>query len=101
MLTTSALNGIKEYIRKTISYAMYKVGSTYYRAPISSTEVDTDGKVVVSVTITHESAGSITVSEIQLYDNNGQLWLSKAESVSRTSVQEGILYRFRFTITES
>lgn len=100
MLTTSALNGIKDHIRKTISYAMYKIGSSYYRAPISQTAVDGSG-VTVDVVISHESAGNITVSEIQLYDNNGQLWLSKAESVSRTSVQEGILYRFKFTITES
>ena len=100
MLTANALSGIKDYIRKTISYAMYKIGSTYYSVPIASAEVTADGCVTVSVTISHEDAGNITVSEIQLYDNNGQLWLSKAENITRTSVQEGILYRFKFSVNE-
>jgi hypothetical protein len=44
--------------------------------------------------------GDINVTEVQLYDTNNNLWLSKPESLVRKDVQEGILYRFTFIIQE-
>ena len=60
-----------------------------------------DGRVGITFIIDHTLPGDIIVTEVQLYDCNGSLWASKAESISRKAVQEGILYRFAFTITES
>ena len=82
MLTNSALNSLRNHLKNSIAYARYKVGSTYYQAEIQTAE------------------GNITVTEVQLFDHNGTLWASKAESITRKDAQEGILYRFRFTIIE-
>lgn len=101
MLTATALTTIKNCIKNSISYAQYKVGSTYYKANIRSAYIMDDGRVAITFIIDHTVAGNITVTEVQLYDKNGSLWASKAESISRRDVQEGILYRFAFTITES
>ena len=60
-----------------------------------------DGRVAITFIIDHTLNGDITVTEVQLYDHNGSLWASKAESILRRDVQEGILYRFAFTITEN
>lgn len=100
MLTNAALQSMKAHLKDSIAYAMYKVGSTYYKAGIQSASVLEDGRVAITFIIDHTVAGNVTVTEVQLYDHNGVLWASKAESITRSAVQEGILYRFRFSVTE-
>lgn len=100
MLTTSALTGFKEYVKRTVSYAKYKVGSTYYSTDNVKVYITSSGTVAIDVTIDHSASGSITVTEIQLYDTSGTLWLSKAESLKRASNQEGIFKRFTIEIKE-
>ena len=101
MLTATALTAIKNCMITNISYAQYKVGNSYHKADIRSAYIMDDGRVAITFIIDHSIAGDITVTEVQLYDHNGSLWASKAESIIRRDVQEGILYRFAFTITES
>jgi len=100
LLTAAAIEGYKEYTKKTIAYAKYKAGGTYYKANISSVSVLPDGRLAVDFLIDHTVPGDITVTEVQLYDTNNNLWLSKPESLVRKDVQEGILYRFTFIIQE-
>jgi len=100
MLTDSALNGFKSFVERTIAYAKYKIGSTYYQAAIHRKERLSDGKIAVYFSITPESSGNVTITEVQLYDTNNELWATKAESIIVASVQEGILYRFTFEIKE-
>ena len=100
MLTNSALNSLRNHLKNNSAYARYKVGSTYYQAEIQTAEVLADGRIAVTFIIDHTVAGNITVTEVQLFDHNGTLWASKAESITRKDAQEGILYRFRFTIVE-
>lgn len=101
MLTNNALQSLRKHLLDNIGYAQYKVGSTYYRAPIQTAEILADGRIAITFVIDHTVAGNITVTEAQLYDRNGVLWASKAESIQRTDAQEGIFYRFRFTIEEA
>ncbi len=100
LLTTAAIEGYKEYTKRTIAYAKYKVNGTYYKANISSVTVLADGRLAVDFLIDHTVPGDINVTEVQLFDTNQNLWLSKPESLTRRDVQEGILYRFTFTIQE-
>lgn len=100
LLTTAAIEGYKEYTKRTIAYAKYKASGTYYKANISSVSVLSDGRLAVDFLIDHTVPGDISITEVQLYDTNQVLWLSKPESLTRKNVQEGILYRFTFTIQE-
>lgn len=100
MLTNTALNSLRNHLKNSIAYARYKVGNSYYTADIQTAELLADGRIAVTFIIDHTVAGNITVTEVQLCDHNGALWASKAESITRKDAQEGILYRFRFTITE-
>lgn len=100
MLTSAALDSIRKHLAESIAYAQYKVGSSYYKADIQTAEVLADGRIAITFIIDHTITGNITVTEVQLYDHNGVLWASKAESITRAAVQEGILYRFRFTVAE-
>lgn len=100
MLSSAALTSMRNHLKNNIAYAQYKVGGTYYKTDIQTAEVLADGRIAITIVIDHTVAGNITVTEVQLYDHNGTLWASKAESITRKDVQEGILYRFRFTIQE-
>jgi len=100
LLTTNALNDLKQYIQKKVAYAKYKVGSTFYQAPIQKTEILTDGRVAIYVLIDHSVPGDITISQLQLYDTGGNVWLDKPESIFRRDLQEGVLIRITFNIQE-
>lgn len=100
ILTSAAMDSIRKHLKESIAYAQYKVGGCYYKADIQNAEVLADGRIAITFIIDHAIAGNITVTEVQLYDHSGVLWASKPEFIKRETVQEGILYRFRFTVTE-
>lgn len=100
LLTAAAIEGYREYTRRTVAYAMYRVAGVLHRANISSITALPDGRLAIDFTIDHTLTGDITVTEVQLYNTSGVLWLNKTENIVRRAVQEGILYRFTFTIQE-
>ena len=99
MLTSAALTGYRNYTKRVVSYAKYKIGSTYYESRIESVKTLSSGIVEISFMIELES-GSGTVSEVQLYYTDNELWLSKAESLKLSDVSEGFLYVVRLDIKE-
>ena len=99
MLTSAALTGYRNYTKRVVSYAKYKIGSTYYESKIESVKTLPSGIVEISFMIELES-GSGTVSEVQLYNTDNELWLSKAESLKLSGVSEGFLYVVRLDIKE-
>lgn len=100
MLTPNAMTGIKDYVKRTVSYAMYKVGPTYYRAEIGDIYIDSGGKVVIDFVVNPPISGSATVTQVQLYDTGGAKWLEKTENITRKSSQRGIFFRFTIDIRE-
>ena len=100
MMTDEAINGYKEYTKKVVGFAQYKIGSKYYKTDISNVATLSDGRVAIDFIIDHTVPGDVVITEVQLYNKSGQLWLSKAEKLTRRNVQEGILYRVTFMIRE-
>lgn len=100
LLTSKAIQGYRDYTKRTVAYAKYKIGTTYYRAKIESVEVTAEGIVEVEFKIETKSTGAVTVTEIQLYDTNNDLWLSKQESLKMDSVAEGFCYVCQLVISE-
>ena len=74
-------------------------GSTYYKVPIESVTTTSDGMLEIAFKI-ELSSGSGEVSEVQLYDTDNQLWLSKAERLKMDSVAEGFSYIVQLEISE-
>lgn len=101
MLTAAAINGFREHVKRTLAYAKYKVGGTYYRADISRVYVRSDGKVAIEFSVDHTLPGTITVTEVQLYNNDNVLWLTVSENITRKARQEAIFYRFTIEIKET
>ena len=100
MLTEKAIEGYKVYTERTISYARYRLGSTWYTAQISRKERMKDGRVAVYFPIIPQTTEEVTITTVQLYDKSGALWAEKAEDIKIESVQEGVLYRFTFDLHE-
>ncbi len=101
MLTTEALTGFKNYVLRTVAYAKYKVGSTYYKTDITNVYINDDDNVAIEFQIDHSISGDITVTEVQIYDTAGELWLSSSENITRKDNQEAIFYRFTISISEA
>ena len=100
ILKDSAMEGYKAYTDKTIAYARYKIGGSYYKVNISRRERLKDGRVAVYFPIDAQSGKDVTITEVQLYNTNNDLWASKAENIIIRGVQEGVLYRFTFDFKE-
>lgn len=100
MLTQNAIDGYRLYTEKNIAYARFKVGSTYQQVGIHKKERLSDGRVAIYFLIDDKIPGNVTINEVQLYDTDSKLWLSKPENIIKKAVQEGILYRFTFNFSE-
>ena len=99
-MTADALEGFKKYTNRTIAYARYKIDGTYTRVEISRRERLKDGRVAVYFPIDARGQTDVTISEVQLFDTNNDLWAAKAENILVRGVQEGVLYRFTFDFKE-
>jgi len=103
LLQPVGFQGFKEYTRVTISYATYRVGSSYYRVQDANMTKSylSDGRLSVSILIDHTVPGNITITEIRLFDTNNNVWLIKPENIIREDVTAGVLYRFTFDFQEN
>lgn len=99
MLAPAAFTDLQNYIKRRISYAQYKSGSTYTKTQLSEISVQSDGTVRAQIVITASSI-PLTVTEVQLYNTDGELWASQTCSITINTGQTGILYWFDFTVTE-
>lgn len=99
LLTEAALLGYRNFTKRTVAYARYKIGSEWYKTNIESVKVQANGIVEISFMIELKS-GSGTVTEVQLYDTDDQLWLSKAEALKMSDVSEGFFYVVQLDIRE-
>lgn len=100
ILTGAAMEDYKKHTERIIAYARYKIGGTYTRTEISRRERLKDGRVAVYFSIDAQSGKDVTISEVQLFDTNNDLWASKTENIVIRGVQEGVLYRFTFDFKE-
>ena len=100
MFSENALAAMKDFLAGSIDHARYRVGEVTHDAAIVESQVLADGRVSIGFLIDHTVAGDLTVTEVQLVDAANVVWASKTVSITRAAVTEGILYRFRFSITE-
>lgn len=98
MLDTAALADIRGYIKRRISYARYRVGSTYYRTEL--TDVEYIGNNTVRARLSIIPSGTVTVNRVELWNSAGELWAHQDCNITVSTGQTGILFWFDFTITE-
>lgn len=97
MPTKEMLANLRKHVVDSVTYAKYRIGDVYYRAEIDEKKLLPDGRVSVLFTVDQTIPGDVTITEVQLYGPNDELWESKAENIHRAA-QTGIVYSFRYTI---
>lgn len=100
LLSRDALEGYRDYTKRTILYARYKIGTQYTKVPIEDISIQDDGVIVVKFMIEPAGTDEVTITEVQLFNTENKLWLSKAEKLVKKSAQEGFFYLFKITIKE-
>lgn len=98
MLTPAAFTDLREFIKRQVTYAEFRIGTTYYRAEISETEITPTGVVRVKIPITHPTPA--TINQVRLYSRLNQIWASKDINISTNALQTHYLQWFDFNITE-
>ena len=98
MLTPAAFTDLREFVKRLIAYAEYRIGSTYYRADISETEITAGGIVRIKIPITQPTP--VTITQVRLISVYSQVWASKDISVTTNALQTHYLQWFDFNITE-
>ena len=98
MLTAAAITDLREFIKRQILYAEYRIGSTYYRADISETEITAGGIVRIKIPISESLP--VTINQIRLINVYDQVWASKDISVTTNALQTHYLQWIDINITE-
>ncbi|CCJ32901.1 hypothetical protein [Caloramator australicus] len=98
MLTSNALQKLKDFIRDNVSYGKYRIGTTYYQVPIHNIEI-VDDKVNIYLLLDNTITGTVTINQFQLYDKDNNLFAEKTESITKNDTQ-GILVKFSITVQE-
>lgn len=98
VLDSAYLTRKRAEIKNEIAYARYQVSGKWYRVNIESATVLPDGRIEVTFVIDHTVSGDITVTGVELYDQNEALIGSKTTSIERKDATEGILYVCRFSL---
>ena len=102
MLTENALNGFRNYVKRTISKAKYKCSGNYSDATITDISIASDGEIVIDLMLDPPAtSGPVLITTVQLYDTSGSVWLETAANVEKESNRKGVFYRVTIDIYEA
>lgn len=100
MIDVAGFSDLRNYIKRRVAYARYRAGNTWTKVPLSSCTVRSDGIVRAALNI-NNNGSTITVTRVELYNTDQELWAHQDCSIKVESTQSGILFWFDFRITES
>ena len=100
-LQNNAYMGIMNFIKRTYSYARYKIGSTWTAVDFDNVDIGfVPGRAEVSFTFTLYPSGSGIVSDVEIFDINGQKMFAKSESLNISGASEGFRYTVKISLKE-
>lgn len=99
MLTTQAFTDLRYFIKQRVGKVQYRVGSTWYDAPIVDAGFTSDGTVRIKSQIAHGAA--CTIVEVRLLNTENSVWATKTVNVVIENASTNLLQWFDFNISES
>ena len=99
MLDNAGFKDLRNYIKRRVNYARYRVGSTYYKTALSEVKILNNGTVRAQLNI-NATGSTITVTRVELYNSDNELWAHKDCNIKLTPGQTGILFWFDFAMRE-
>lgn len=101
MISQTALTELREHFKKRIGHAEYTVNSMVETARIESASILADGRVAISFIIGPALDAGETVTEVRLYDVDGEIFASKSVNIARGMGNAGIYFLYYFRIEEA
>lgn len=99
MLDTASFVDLRKYIKRRVTYAQYRVGSTWHKTTLSAVTIMSDGKVRIHVNV-NADGNSIRVNRVELYNTEAQLWAHQDCDITVKPGQTGIFFYFDFSFRE-
>jgi len=99
MMTPQAFADFRNFVKRRVGKAQYRVDSTWYDAPIVDIVVTADGTVRVMSQIAHGAA--CTIAEVRLLNTENAVWAVKTVTVVIETASTNLLQWFDFNISES
>lgn len=98
MLDTAAFADLRNYIKRRIAYARYRMDGSYFTADLTDVKILDNGTVRAQLSIA--PGGTATIDRVELYNTDGQLWAHQNCNLTISTEQPGILYWFDFSVVE-
>ncbi len=99
MLDSQGFVDMRNFLKRRISYARYRVGNTWTKVPLNGIDVQSNGVVRARLHI-NSGGNQITVNRVELYNTDAVLFCHQDCSITVAAGQTGILFWFDFNITE-
>lgn len=100
-ITKTLLDELRYHLLNTVSYARYKIKSTWYRASIDTGSVRSNGTIHISFYIEAKDSVPSPATQFRLYDASGTMLVDRTETVEFTADLTRVLYQFRFEVIAS
>lgn len=100
MLSNEALQGYSKYTKNEIDHARYKIGNSYFEAVIDRIEYLEGNQLSVWMVFNPPNGEKVTITEVQLIDTGGKVFLTQAEKLVIDAAQEGAIYNIIFSFKE-
>ena len=81
MIDSAGFTDLRNYIKRRVAYAKYRVGNTYIKTDLSDVAVLPNGTVRAQLTISAEST-PLTVTRVELYNSDNALWAHQDCSIT-------------------
>jgi len=98
MLAPAAFSDLRSYIKRRIAFAKYHTDGVATKTNLTDVSILADGTVRAQLSII--PGGTVTVTRVELYNSNGDLWAYQNCSITISTGQTGILYWFDFSVVE-
>lgn len=98
MLNPAAFKDLREFIKRRIVSAQYRVGSTHYPTTINDVSILPNGTVRALLSIIPN--GTVTINRVELFNSEGERWVHQDVNITIATGQTGVLYWFDFAIIE-
>ena len=99
MIDAVGFYDMRNYIKRRLSYARYRIGTTFYIAQISDIGILPNGTVRAQIVIGTDTT-PVTINRVELYNSDSQLWAHQDCSITISDYQSNIMYWFDFTVEE-
>jgi len=100
MLTGWAMRSLKDFVIGTIIFAMLRINGRLERFNIHNKRIVGESVIIDVLIDSVRFPGEVFLSEIQLFDVHGELWLAKPVELSKEGFSEGIFCRITLTFVE-